>query len=120
MVGATPSSLSRPGHENIGHRSGQTLEDSPGTLAGDVIQLTEDFSIKLFPFPHLTRSRGSRASRVSQLDTSRRHVPAHQPHDKRRVGFFSDNPLISVKRSFQVIRKITGYILCMYTDIHTK
>jgi len=104
VVGATPSSLSRPGHETIGHRSGQTLEDSPGTLAGDVIQLTEDFSIKLFPFPHLTRSRGSRASRVSQLDTSRRHVPAHQPHDKRRVGFFSDNPLISVKRSFQDIQ----------------
>ena len=107
VVVATPSTLTRPGHETIGHRSGQSLEDAPGTLAGDVIQLTEDFSIKLFPFPHLTRSRGSRGSHVSQLDTSRRHV-AHQ-HDKRRVGFFSDNPLISVKRSFQVIRKITGY-----------
>ena len=103
VVVATPSTLTRPGHENIGHRSGQSLEDAPGTLAGDVIQLTEDFSIKLFPFPHLTRSRGSRGS---QLDTSRRHV-AHQ-HDKRRVGFFSDNPLISVKRSFQVISKIIG------------
>jgi len=101
-VVATPSTLTRPGHENIGHRSGQSLEDAPGTLAGDVIQLTEDYSIKLFPFPHLTRSRGSRGSRVSQLDTSRRHV-AHQ-HDKRRVGFFSDNPLISVKRSFQDIQ----------------
>ena len=41
------------------------------------------FKIKLFPFPHLVSNEG---------DNTRRRVG----------GFFSDNPLISVKRSFQV------------------
>lgn len=43
------------------------------------------FKIKLFPFPHLVSNEG---------DNTRRRVG----------GFFSDNPLISVKRSFQDIQ----------------
>jgi len=43
------------------------------------------FKIKLFPFPHLVSNEG---------DNTRRRVG----------GFFADNPLISVKRSFQDIQ----------------
>ena len=48
------------------------------------------FKIKLFPFPHLVSNGG---------DNTRRRVG----------GFFADNPLISVKRSFQV-NEYTVYI----------
>jgi len=53
-------------------------------VSEDLIPITQDLSIKLFPFPHLTRTRGIKQRRVG--------------------GFFSDNPLISVKRSFQEIQ----------------
>jgi len=61
--------------------------------ATDLIPLTENLSIKLFPFPHLTRAR-----------VSQKHVSDTSGHNKRRVGFFTDNPLVSVKRSFQDIQ----------------
>jgi len=69
----------------------------PNAHASDLIPLTEDLSIKLFPFPHLTRSR---VSHPHASDTSKNVAG----HNKRRVGFFTDNPLVSVKRSFQDIQ----------------
>jgi len=78
----------RPGPEETGH-SGHHL-----------IPLTQDLSIRLFPFPHLTRTRDpAHVSHVSAVDTSR-----IQGENKRRVAFFTDNPLITVKRSFQDIQ----------------
>ena len=77
---------------------GRPGPEEPGHSGHHLIPLTEDLSIRLFPFPHLTRTRDpSHVSHVSAVDTSR-----IQGENKRRVAFFTDNPLITVKRSFQV------------------
>ena len=63
-----------------------TCEARPEPPDQDLIPLTPELGIRLFPFPHLTRTRANNPTSVTQ----------------RVGGFFSDNPLISVKRSFQV------------------
>ena len=76
----------------------------PGPESGpeDLIPLTEELAIRLFPFPHLARVR----TRVSLTQDT-----AASQTDKR-LGFFSDNPLTSVKRSFQVSNEYQ-IITCM-------
>jgi len=63
---------------------GEARPSQPDQVQQPHIQLG-DFIIKLFPFPHLVNNDGH--------------------NTRRRVGgFFADNPLISVKRSFQDIQ----------------
>lgn len=80
-------SLGRPGPES--------------EAAPDLIPLTEELGIRLFPFPHLTRVRSRGAA--SHTRVSLTQDTAASQTDKR-LGLFSDSPLTltSVKRSFQV------------------
>lgn len=82
-------SLGRPGPES--------------EAAPDLIPLTEELGIRLFPFPHLTRVRSRGAA--SHTRVSLTQDTAASQTDKR-LGLFSDSPLTltSVKRSFQDIQ----------------
>ena len=66
----------------------------PESEVPDLIPLTQELGLRLFPFPHLARVRSGPRVSLTQ-DTAASQTDA-------RLGFFSDNPLISVKRSFQV------------------
>ena len=71
----------------------------PGQETEDLIPLTEELGIRLFPFPHLTRVR-TRGSGTHTRVSLTQDTAASQTD--KGLGFFSDNPLTSVKRSFQV------------------
>lgn len=68
----------------------------PESEVPDLIPLTQELGLRLFPFPHLARVRSGPRVSLTQ-DTAASQTDA-------RLGFFSDNPLISVKRSFQDIQ----------------
>lgn len=73
----------------------------PGQETEDLIPLTEELGIRLFPFPHLTRVR-TRGSGTHTRVSLTQDTAASQTD--KGLGFFSDNPLTSVKRSFQDIQ----------------
>ena len=84
----------------------------PGQEPEDLIPLTEELGIRLFPFPHLTRvrTRGSGShTRVSLTQDT-----AASQADKG-LGFFSDNPLTSVQRSFQVSSALLQWPQCQHS-----
>ena len=80
--------------------------------APDLIPLTEELGIRLFPFPHLTRVRARGAG--SHTRVSLTQDTAASQTDKRQ-GLFSDSPLTltSVKRSFQVSNDQSEMLILM-------
>lgn len=83
-------SLARPGPES--------------EAAPDLIPLTEELGIRLFPFPHLTRVRTRGPASHTRVSLTQDTAASSQTD--KRLGLFSDSPLTltSVKRSFQVSR----------------
>lgn len=83
-------SLARPGPES--------------EAAPDLIPLTEELGIRLFPFPHLTRVRTRGPASHTRVSLTQDTAASSQTD--KRLGLFSDSPLTltSVKRSFQDIQ----------------
>ena len=82
----------------------------PGQETEDLIPLTEELGIRLFPFPHLTRVR-TRGSGTHTRVSLTQDTAASQTD--KGLGFFSDNPLTSVKRSFQVSNDQSEMLILM-------